>query len=61
MKIKYTTPSGALCSIEIPKPEKELEDWQLTIHIRKELEKRFIQYKKFWKVGLDIPISKTSR
>ena len=49
MKIKYTTPSGAFCSIDVPEPEKKLEDWQLTIHIRKELEKRFIQYKKFWK------------
>ena len=49
MKIKYTTPSGALCTIEISDPEKELEDWQLTTYIRQELQARFIQYKKFWK------------
>ena len=49
MTVKYTTPSGVLCQIEIPKPEKELEDWQLKTYIRNHLQNRFIEYKKFWK------------
>lgn len=47
MKIRYTTPTGCLCTTEIPAPENELQDWQIKSYVRKELQKRYIEFKSF--------------
>lgn len=47
MKIRYTTPTGALCEITIAKHAPNLQDWQIRGHVIKELKDRYIDYKSF--------------
>lgn len=45
LKIRYQTPSGAVCITEIPAPEHHLEKWQMKGYVRRELQIRNIEFK----------------
>ena len=47
IKVRYTTPTGALFTVDVPKPEKPLMYWQMKGYVRQELEKRNLEFKKF--------------
>lgn len=47
MRIRYVTPTGAVCEAVIASPGKELPDWKLKGYVRQELKNRFIEFKSF--------------
>lgn len=49
MIVKFVTPTGALGQIEIDPPKDKLNEWQERSYIKRELDKRFIEAKKYWK------------